>query len=312
MKKIKTLMAMLALLNMTTTMAQEPNSNNIEHININGPIDLLYDPYPSAILHIQNDSPSNENKKASISHAQDTTKTKMNKFGISVQVNTIDKFSQYDNTVLNNFGYNDLHGEWQNKSLSFGLTGIDNLNENLFLRFKSDMTTLNIVFHRDSRKDGYGTVPATNIVGDAQIKQIRYSIVPGMAWQISKNKFSGYGGFELPLNIYKSFTYIGQENDYDSTFTTVNYNGFYSYSMPGGYSFGAGAFAGFKICPLQHFYIGAEFSSAILYYHLGGNIIENVNQTIPAIYQTTGQFLYTVKGIEYAGGKLSFTITYLF
>lgn len=231
--------------------------------------------------------------------------------GGGVQVNTIDKFSQYENS-FESFNTNISQGTWKNKSFSFGLLGYYNLNENTLLRFKVGITNVNTSYHRDDRDEYRGTIPAPYRIIDETITQKRSFYVPGILWRLNINSFfQVHGGFELPINIYNNYIYKSDETDYDTT-STITLKANYITTAPGGYSAGVGAVAGFNVRVYKNISIGADFSSALLYLKLGGVVTQTVYQTIPVNETGTTHYLFKEEGFNYSGEKLSINAIYTF
>jgi len=230
------------------------------------------------------------------------------KWGIGIQINSVEKFSQYDNLFIND---PNQFGEWNYKSYSLGLTGIYSFNENSFLRLKGGFTKIYASLHQDTR-DNYPPYFDLRYISDTEQKQNRYYFAPSFAWQLKKNFYTLYGGFDIPLTIHEKYFRTFSLNDYDSTFTIIKDNGIYTSTAPGGFSIGAGIFVGFNINPAKHFAIGAEFSTAFLYSKLGGTIETITTATIPDNFTSTTRGQYLIKGLNYAGEKFSINLIYFF
>jgi len=105
------------------------------------------------------------------------------KWGIGVQVNTIDKFFPFDNVLAEGSLYdNDDHGNWKNNSFSMGLTGSYCLNETFSLRLKGGFTNVNRTYHRDISDETQITLPPTprppGAIFDQTTKQTRNYFSP--------------------------------------------------------------------------------------------------------------------------------------
>jgi hypothetical protein len=245
-------------------------------------------------------------------HAQEQNPQHFFKNRIEITVSTYGKFSQYENALLDDYGYYAPLSEWKSKSSSLGFSYSNDLKENLFFRFGLSISNFDLSFHRDTRNESNGMTSGVNSISDAKIKSIRFNVEPGIGWIFEKTSFAFFGGIELPYTIHKPIVSSSTEFDYDSTFTTILYDYNYSGKAPGGFAIGVGAFSGFNLSLLKGFGLGAEFSSALLYYKLGGSMERSVTQTIPSSYNATSHSLYTVQGIEYSGTTVSLKFSFSF
>jgi hypothetical protein len=244
------------------------------------------------------------------SQAQDNAE-KYSKWDVGVQINTIDKFSQYENS-FETFNTNTSQGLWKSKSFSCGIFGCFNLKENVCLRFKAGITNFGITHHRDDRDEYSGTAPIAYRINDEKITQIRYCFVPGILWKIKATSlFEIHGGFEMPFSIYKDYRYTGNETDYDTT-SAITLKADYVMNAPGGYSIGVGGVVGFNVSLCKKISVGADFSAALIYLKLGGDIIQTYNQSVPISDTNTSHYLFKVQGMNYSGERLSINSIYSF
>lgn len=244
--------------------------------------------------------------------SQESPTEKEYKWGVGIQINTIDKFSQYENS-FEGFNTNTSQGKWTNKSFSLGLIGSYNLNENAFLRFRTGITNISIAYHRDDRDEYYDGIPngAYRIIDEA-ITQKRFYCIPGVLWRFKANKlFDMHGGFELPFSIYKGYNSNGSETDYD-TASVIVLKGDYTTTAPGGFSIGIGGVVGFNFHLHKRISIGADFSAALLFLKLGGDVVQTYSSTIPVSSTSTYHYLFNVNGFNYSGEKLSLNVVYSF
>ncbi len=239
------------------------------------------------------------------------THEKNYKWGVGVQVNSVEGFSQYEKSLFDYSSYSILEFEWKNNSYSSGVRGIYRLNENTFLNCQAGTTQINLSSNSDSRT-GSSAVPGAYTLGNSQITEARYYCSPRIGWEMRKSKFGFNGGFAILFTSYSDYKLEGHGNDYDANNTMVAYYKFHR-TASGGYTTGTGAFAGFNVYLFKHISIGADVSSALIYYKLGSTITTTYEQIYPTgVPSNTYSFFYSRKGFEYSGEKLSFNIIYLF
>ncbi len=233
------------------------------------------------------------------------------KWELGIQISSVEKRTQYENSLFEYNTSNITKGTWRDKSLSYGLFSTLSLTENCFLRFNIGITTIHIISHSDSRDEiGYGQcIPC--IVGEEEIKQSRYYFNPAFGLKLDKKLFTFYGGLELPITIHGNYLYSAKETDYDINSSVTGKIDYLTYA-PGGFSLGIGGFAGFDFYLVKNFSFGATFSSALLYSKLGGRIVTTYNQTVPVSGTGTSSYLFKTQGMNYSGGKISFNVTYQF
>lgn len=244
--------------------------------------------------------------------AQTNIEPKPRKWGIGIQLNTIENDDQYNKTLFSeNVHYAYSMYKWENKSYSFGITGTYILNENIFFRLNSGIVKIKYSQHIDTRTNPTGVPPPGYTIGNMEFTQTRYYFSPRIGWEIRKNKFGLYGGFSLPLTLSKQYKNAGTDIHYDDN-NIIDYSYDYQIISPGGFSIGLGAFGGFNFYILKQLSIGAEVSSSYSYFDQGGTRTETVENQFPSSPNTISTSLFKVNGFDYSGERLSFNINYLF
>jgi hypothetical protein len=138
--------------------------------------------------------------------------------------------------------------------------------------------------------DEYSRQYSSGILGteSSEGRQTKIHIAPGITWKMTKDKFSLYGGFELPINLHGKYTMDYTRTSSDSvTGTTLNHREQHI-SIPSGYSVGLGAIIGFNYFATKRISLGADFSPSLLYARLSGETTNVVTDDLdPNINQTT-------------------------
>lgn len=172
----------------------------------------------------------------------------------------------------------------KHKSYATGVLFNYNIKEEAVLRLRLGMSKSYI----DEYSKQYGD--DISYVESSEGKQTKLHIAPGIAWKMNKDKFSLYGGFELPINLHGEFTMRNTKVRSDKlTGNVLDYSG-YNITIPSGYSFGMGAILGFNYSLVKSFSVGAEFSPSLLYAKLSGEtttvVIDELDSSIEHISHT--------------------------
>jgi hypothetical protein len=189
------------------------------------------------------------------------------KWELLLNWNTVDAYSSegkidfYDATIL-------AGGNFVDKSLSPGLTIKYYVDDITVLRLKA------IYIQRDEHDELniVDSITGSNTYSENQFDQTIFKIAPGFQWTHLVDRFSIFGGFELP------YTYIGEFKqtyyNLDSS-TVLNYRNETNatVTVPGGYSVGLGLFVGSTFYYRSVFGIGFEISEAYQYSKIGGTIV---------------------------------------
>lgn len=215
--------------------------------------------------------------------AQDTTKTKFNKWGVCVSVNN---YGQREPFVIKYF-YSDEYGAGnnvKNTSYSLGAAFHYNLNESLRLHIYGGISNRKLTSHNDSRnsfayqndvlipQDGYELV-------DDITKQKIYNYALGFSKNIFKNKnFDFHCGFDALMIFYRKWERDYSTMNVDSVGATTQYQ---NATFKGGDAFSAGisSFIGFDLRVYKNIFIGADFSDAFLYTKIYGEQTQTATST---------------------------------
>lgn len=206
-------------------------------------------------------------------------------------------------------------GEKTNKSFSLSIAPKYFINDDWLIRFEYGMAKIDLKNY--STSVGFGAAATTSrTIGYDTVKQTINRFVLGIQWNFFSNKkIESYGGLTLPYIKYGDIT----RNSYSegrniATDTLISWNRSHT-NVPGGYAFGLGVFAGFNVYVIKHLSFGAEFSSALLHYNVGGESsaeasYQSMTKPLPPI--TTGGFTNpeSYKGIRFAKIFSSFNITF--
>ncbi|MGD0709658.1 MAG: outer membrane beta-barrel protein [Bacteroidales bacterium] len=230
-----------------------------------------------------------------------------NKWGVGVQVNTIDNLPPLGNGAI--LDERCLLGAVQkDKSFSFGLLGNYMLKENCALNLKIGYTQRNII------EDKLPDLPDSNyIINHVEIKQEKFKITPGIQWYIKQNKFIFYGGFDMPFSLFNEMTISSHADSY--TNNTLSYIEDDMITVPGGISVGIGSIIGFNIKITNHISIGSDASFAFLYSKIGnGETITTITSSIPGnpSQTTTTKIKDSIQKLGISGLQGAFNISYWF
>jgi hypothetical protein len=185
------------------------------------------------------------------------------KFGVTFQLSSPSKddvkLGWYTIDTESIDGYNLKH-----KSYAMGVLFNYNIKDEAVIRLRLGMSKIYIDEYNKQYSNDVSFAEST------EGKQTKLHIAPGIAWKMNKDKFSLYGGFELPINLHGKFT-MHNTRVRSSLLTgdLLEYNS-QSITIPRGYSFGLGAILGFNYSLAKRFSVGAEFSPSLLYAKLSG------------------------------------------
>ncbi len=185
------------------------------------------------------------------------------RFGVTLQLNSPSNddihvgWFNVDNESVDN--YNLKH-----QSFSAGLVLNYKIQNETMLRFRFGVTSISII---ESQTPDY---PGEN-VNKTTGMQTKLHFAPGIVWQLSRNKFSLYGGLEIPINLHGKYTLTQFVPIYSPNLMISKY----VTTLPRGYSLGLGAILGFSYAPASWFSVGAEFSPSMLYAKLSGTTTIN-------------------------------------
>lgn len=202
--------------------------------------------------------------------SQDSTKTNLRKWGVGVQVNTVEQTQRYSNKIGNIYWTDDIdlyinghNSRTKDNSFAIGIIGNYYLKNTNFLRCNIGINKINIEV-----KDEYPTPWGDNAVFNASKTQTDMHFAFGTGWKIDKGKLSFYGGFVVVAAFYgKAFVHKYVENQVPKgTFYNSNE---VTGTIENGYSYGIGNFAGFTY-NIKKISIGGEIAYSFLYSKYGG------------------------------------------
>lgn len=201
-------------------------------------------------------------------------------FEVLLTWNTVDPYYQIGGVELDNDLYNT--GDYTNRSIAPGIT-LNYYADNItLLRLKGIYTQRNIEQSMVALIDTFGT--STHIT--TQFDQTLFKIAPGFGWVYFVERFSFYGGFEVPYTYHSDMTVDTREVDsIAGTAHELNTKT----TVPGGFSIGLGCFAGSTFYLERIFGFGFEIASAYQYSKLGGDITSHgeTNDQPPVIVESS-------------------------
>jgi hypothetical protein len=203
-------------------------------------------------------------------------------------------------------------GDKTNNSYSLSIIPKYYINNDWVVRFEYGMTKIDLKDKGGiTSSTGYLISPSYGQYYDTVEQEIS-RLAPSIQWNFfSNNKIQSYGGVSLIFIKYGAITrYSYSESRNVATDTLINW-GRSSVNIPGGNATGLGVFAGFNIYITKHLSLGAEFSSAMLHYNVGGGATnEYSDQSIPNPVESATQVGYeSYKGTRFAKILSSFNIS---
>ena len=180
-------------------------------------------------------------------------------------------------------------GKKNNKSFSLSIIPKYYINNQWIIRFEYGMTRINLKdFTVPTSSSGYYANTVYPITYDT-VKENINKFAVGLQWNFFTTKrIQSYGGINIPFIKYGTITRNTYNEQRNVKTDTLVYKERDVINIPGGFATGLGVFAGFNVFVFKHISLGTEFSSALLYYNIGGesSFVSSV-QNIPASIQTT-------------------------
>lgn len=248
---------------------------------------------------------------SSYAFAQDTTKTKPYKWGIGVQVNTVEKLPPLNAFSDQSFIGGD--GNKENRSFSFGVLTSYSLRPDLSIRYRYAHTKM------DFKNTFIQILSDKNVTNNYYLKETINHFAIGIQWNNSlSKKIFFYGGFEISYNNYSKYDLSYVTSGFDATvnngmpFTSIS-----KQSLLGGFSLGVSPYMGFIVNLTENILFGAEYSIAYDYSKIavGDFTYEDTtkdNASGNIIYYDKGVFIgNSYKGLGIANQRASVNITYL-
>ncbi|HKR03251.1 MAG TPA: hypothetical protein VJY62_01340 [Bacteroidia bacterium] len=203
-------------------------------------------------------------------------------------------------------------GEKTNKSYSLSIIPKYFINDEWLIRFEYGITQINLTNFNTVTSSGLYASIHYPLLHDT-IKQKINRFVAGAQFNFFKNKIiESYGGVNIPYIKYSAITRHTYTDQRNVATDTLMYSYIENKNIPGGYAAGLGVFAGFNVHVFKHVSLGAEFSSALLHYKVGGaSIYESSVQIAPGPFQTTRyEYNESYKATRFTKILASFNLTF--
>jgi len=238
------------------------------------------------------------------------------KWGLSIAINDAHSQVAFLGTAglgLDAEGNVVLAGEKTNASFSLSVIPKYFINEDWLIRFEYGITQIDLKNFYTINSYTAPFPPTLYQINYDTVKQKINRYVAGVQFNFFKNKkIESYGGVNFPYIKYYQISrnsYSETRNATTDTLTskTINFR-----NIPGGYAAGLGVFAGFNVYVFKYLSLGAEFSSAIMYYKVGGESIQiSYFQAPPNAPLETTTVIYneSYKGIRFTKILASFNLT---
>lgn len=249
-----------------------------------------------------------------ISFSQDVNK---NKWGCSFAINSVE--AQIGTPLLDTWG--DATNNFRNAadftdhSISLSIIPKYFISEDVVLRFEIGITNINMLHYWDSYGASFPDPYTSHTIIINTIEQKINRYLPGIQWSFLKTKrIECYVGFSASYTHYSSMHYFNSYAINGLPKDTVSFLDAQNDIAKGGFAAGIGSFAGFNVHLFKYISIGAEFSSSLLYYKIGGEFdIETAAQfPKPPISYSSSYFTNSYKGIQFSQILASLNLTVQF
>lgn len=231
----------------------------------------------------------------------------INSVEAQIDQKVVDAWGAYPNANLN------YVGNKTNKSVSFSLTPSYLIMDDLLLRCEFGFTNIYLISHLNGENDSNATAATQYLIKDDTLQQKIFRFAPGIQWNfIHKKRMYAYCGFSVD---YFHFTKSYWKDNLKSSNPTINPNyDRWTGETKGGFAAGIGAFGGFNISPIKNFSIGAEFSTALVYYKIGGmqNGLHNYGDNVIAISRSWSLADNVARGVQFLKIMPSLNISFEF
>ena len=241
------------------------------------------------------------------------------KWGCAIVINSTGP--QINEPEWNSWGYAKgnffNYGDIKNKSISLSLIPKYHISNDKLIRLELGLTKVNLQSKVDSYfESSVKPPPSSHTVINQSIKQNILRFIPGIEWTfLNKSKIKSYCGLSLAYLNYGNMSYHDlyeiRKLDGDTLQVSIDDN----MVAPGGFATGAGAFAGFNIGIIKNVSIGAEFSSLLLYYKLGGGFkgeVITIDVPKPPANETYSTNSSSFKGVQFTHVISSFNVLFSF
>jgi hypothetical protein len=243
--------------------------------------------------------------------AQFNEKQNEHKWGMTVSVNDANSQMAYYGEVglaMDAEGNMISAGKKINHSFSLSFTPKYYINNQWLLRFEYGLTQIDLTNMSIAYSSPTPSFNSTT-TNDA-IKQKINRYVAGAQFIFFKNKrIESYGGVSLDYIKYAVITRNVYSEQHDVVTDTLISWGRSNITIPGGYAVGSSVFGGFNVFLYNHISLGAEFSSSLLYYNVGGEYSELYsyqNKPSPPLVLTN-----TISNDSYKGTRFTKVLTLL-
>ena len=210
----------------------------------------------------------------------DSIKSK-NRWVFGVGLSTLSKtnpnnYNHEGNTIWDdNVFYNAPTRNTKDKSFSLIMIGKYAVNKNNDLRLKIGLTKLSIA----TTNNDLDTINGSRTINDASKRQFNFHIAPGIIWNLHKERFTFFAGFEVPVNIDG----ISKVRDYIEiiidSINTISYTREVNGKVKNGWSVGIGNIAGVSFKVTDFISLESSISISYLYNKYGGKDAFNLITT---------------------------------
>lgn len=231
------------------------------------------------------------------------------KWGCSVAINSVE--AQIVNPVQSILGSSlNPPADKTEKSFSLSIVPKYSISDDILLRFELGITNIQFKYSQELTNSFYHSI------NNSDLNQKIYRFIPGLQWNFFKKKYiEVYCGAIVSYNLYNELEFNDSgENSQMPIDTLLSW--FISKTvLPGGFALGIGAFTGFNIKLNKYVSLGAEVSSTLSYYKIGGDYsTERTYQNLPSppVTEVSGTSSDTYKGCQFSRILSSFNISLWF
>lgn len=228
------------------------------------------------------------------------------KWGLSVAINSVD--AQIGDPERTSWGFEPLYiSDKVEKSFSFSIIPKYFIRGDILLRVEFGLTNLDFTYNQDYKD-------INHTITNQSAQQKIYRCLPSIQWNfMQKNNIEFNCGSSLYFLNYSSMNYNQYSEIRQLTTDTLSFWANTDAIFQGGFAIGSGIFTGVNFYLQKRFSVGVEFSSALLYYKLGGQYyLKNVYQSIPNPPVTLPEATYSssFKGLQFSKIFASFNISF--
>jgi len=235
-----------------------------------------------------------------------------NRFGITANLNTVGVIAS---NGLGNLSFDNGQladgGGARDRSFNLGLNLSWLAAPSWGFRLKITTTRWNYFDYRDLLDQQPNNAPYDRI-DDIHVTSTDYSFAPGIFYQLRVNKIAFFGGLDAEFTLHNKEIYSDYVTQDDPN--PVNaYKIHNIIAVPGGYSFGIGAFTGANWYFTPHMAAGLELSTAFLYTSIGNHTYYYTTPISGTYYQaSTSWYAESINSFQLGQLKGSLNISYYF